>query len=365
MPHTRRHFLRFGTALLATAAGGPLASAAQGRPKPFDLSFYHFGDPHYLAFDQSTKAGVALNPVIRENIRHMAALAPGLQLPDGLGKIGRPVGAIDVGDCIEAGNEPDPDTGQPIGGAATRVRQWENYVADLGLTGSEPGTLVDFPIYEGYGNHDQDSFVQGIIDRISARNASRPGIVALSSQFDYPDGGPYRGVSAKHLHYAWRWGPVHFIQANIRVGDSTARYPAAGSFSFVKDYLENAVASSGAPVIIAVHLPPDTAPEGDWPAADRLQFYDLIRGFNVIAILCGHAHSFNISNWRGPDKDGPSEIPVLRCDTIHRSTPDGGFMNVFRLASSPRDPGIATLALARRMRDGTWGDSHSIQFAAI
>jgi hypothetical protein len=362
---TRRKFIQTGSAWMVamTLAGRKSAALGAGEAvAPFDFSFYQMGDPHYLAFDTSTKGGVVLNPVIRENIKFMMQLKPDTEMPGGLGTVGKCVGLVDAGDCIEAGSEKDPATGQDIGGMPTRVKQWENYIADLGLTGKEKGILIDFPIYEGYGNHDQDGFVQGIIDRISARNKQRVGLTAVSARFEYPKekGVPFGGVVADGLHYAWKWGPVHFIQANMRVGDSFLRYPAAGSYTFVADYLQKAVGSSGAPVFIAMHLPPDATGEGDWPAADLQKFYDLIVGYNVVGILCGHSHSFRVSSWRGPGQTGAVAVPVYRCDSMHHSKPADGFLNVFRLKSSATDTGKAQLVMARRLRNNTWSDGDTV-----
>jgi cytolysin (calcineurin-like family phosphatase) len=364
IPMNRRRFIRSGAAWMVAGAMASRASSARAAtPAPFDITFFQMGDPHYLAFDESTKGGVKINPVIRENLKLMMQLKPDTAMPGGHGTVGKALGLIDVGDCIEAGGETDPATGQAIGGGETRVRQWENYVADLGLTGTEKDILIDIPIYEGYGNHDQDGFVQGIIDRISARNKNRVGVTAVSGKFEYPQGERYAGVVAEGLHYAWKWGPVHFIQANIRVGDSFDRYPAAGSYTFVEDYLKKAVGVSGAPVMIAMHLPPNSTGEGDWPAADRQRFYELIKGYNIIGLLCGHSHSYNIGEWRGPDNQGSVAVPVYRCDTVHRSAADGGFMSVFRIKSSAGDPKKADLVIARRMRDNTWADTHRAEIA--
>jgi len=354
----RRKFIQVGS---ASVAGSLLAKPSLfghpgAAPAPFDISFHQMGDPHYLALDTSTKGRVVLNPVIRENIKKMMELNADSPMPGAHGSIGKTLGLIDVGDCIEAGGESDPVTEVPLGGQKTREMQWDNYVKDLGLTGTEPGILINFPIYEGYGNHDQDGFVQGIIDRISERNPKRPNLTGISKSFEYPQDSRYRNVKANGLHYAWQWGPIHFIQANIRVGDGFERYPAAGSYTFVKDYLENVIGDSRAPVMIAVHLPPNNTGEGDWPLADRTQFYDLIKNYNTVGIFAGHSHSFNVADWNGPDNNGPLAIPVFRCDTIHRSSNDGGFMSAFRIKSNPSDPGKATLIIAQRMRNNTWGN---------
>lgn len=357
----RRRFIQAGAAwMVAGALAGRKAALAAEAPAEFDITFYQMGDPHYLAFETSKKGGVVLNPVIRENIKMMMQLKPDSEMPGGLGTVGKPLGLVDAGDCIEGGTESDEASGTKLTGPDTRLKQWDNYVKDLGLTGKEPGILINIPIYEGYGNHDQDGWVQGIIDRISARNKQRVGLTAVSGRFEYPKGGRYGGVVADGLHYAWKWGPVHFIQANMRVGDSYERYPSAGSYTFVADYLEKAVGFSGAPVMIAVHLPPDATGEGDWPAADRKRFYDLIVGYNVVGILCGHSHSFAVSEWRGPDGAGSVAVPVYRCDSIHHSREDDGIFNVFRIKTSTSDPNKATLVMARRLRNNSWSAKETV-----
>jgi len=58
---------------------------------------------------------------------------------------------------------------------------------------------------------------------------------------------------------------VHFVQANIRVGDSPTRYPAAGSHTFLKHYLDTVVGRNGAPVSIGHHLPPAPARKANGP----------------------------------------------------------------------------------------------------
>lgn len=362
----RRKFLKQGAGWMAamSLAGHSQQARAAEAPDPFDFSFYHIGDPQYRAFDESAKDGIKINVVNRENLKLMMQLKPETDMPV-CGTIGKALGLINIGDCIEAGNDIDPATNQPLGLPATRLKQWDNYVSDFGLTGTEKGALINIPVYEGFGNRDQDNFVQGIIDRISQRNKHRPGLAATSGKYAYPTGagGGFAGVTADGLHYAWRWGPVHFIHLNLRVGDSPLRYPCAGSHTFLADYLDKQVGFSGAPVILCMHISPVTKQEGEWPLEDRKKFYDLVVGYNVVAILCGNTTNFGIDQWRGPDDNGSLTIPVYRSDTFHRGGPTDGFMSVVRIQSLKEDPKRARMVIARRRRNQTWGESSTIEFS--
>jgi hypothetical protein len=355
-PITRRKFIQTGSAWIAatTMAGRASSSAAPaGSPEPFDVTFYQMGEPQYRAMDTTVEDGVNINQAIRDNLKRLMQLTPETEMPGGLGTIGKARGVINVGDCIQAGNEDN------LGMEATKAKQWENYVADFGLTGKEPAALLKLPVYEGFGNRDQDGFVQGIITRISQRNKQRPGVTGVSGSFVYPNvkGGGFAGVHAEGLHYAWKWGPVHFVHANMRVGDSLTRYPAVASHTFLADYLDKHVGFSGAPVIIAMHLPPTTAPEGEWPAEDRKKFYDLIGGYNVVLLLCGNTSNFKSGEWRGPDSSGSLAVPFVQSDCFNHNGPGDGFMNVIRIKSLADDPTKAQLVVARRKRNNTWGET--------
>ncbi len=344
---SRRRFLRAagGAALLPGLAG-----RARAQQTPIDITFYEIGDPHFRAFDTSHNNH---NVTLRNNLERMMSLTPATPMP-GAGTVGVPRGVIDVGDLIEAGNETDPATGLSIGGQATRVKQWENYVEAMGLLGDEPDSIVKFPVYEAYGNHDQDTFLQQMSDRIAERATQLPNLTAQSGSYTYVGG--YGGITVTGVHFAWKWGPIHFVNCNMRVGDDAKRYPSSGSYSFLKDYLENTVGTSGEAVFVIFHLPPTTGAEGDWPLADRQALYDLIRFYNIAGILVGHVHSYAHYLWRGPAGNGPVGIPVYQCDAIQRGGLTQGIFNVFRILGDPSDPTKATVHMAQRIRNGTWGN---------
>lgn len=341
------------TRLFAFLLAAQLALAAAHAAAPFDITFYTTGDPHLKAFDtDGEKGGETNNPRVRANLGRMKQIA-GSALPGGGGKAGKPLGLIVAGDLCDGGREKDPASGSSYDPSKAMVKAWENFTASFGLDGTQAGALVDFPIYEGYGNHDQNGFWPGITEKIAERNAKRPNVTALSGSFTYPSGG-YKGTISK-VHYAWKWGPIHFVQANMRVGDSPARYPCAGSLTFLKDYLEKNVGKSGEPVFIIHHLPP-ASPANDWPVADQREYYNLIKDYNIAGLIVAHTHSFGDYTWSGPD-NGPKAIQVYQADSLTHSGANTGYCTVFRIFSKPGDPSKATLVAAQRKVDGNWGAS--------
>lgn len=355
----RRSFLRAGLSAAVGCASLPALSGqakAQSNSTSFDFTFYHLGDTHYRAFDETGhKPGVSINNAIRDNLKRMATLTPTTPMPVA-GTVGKAIGVIHVGDLLESGVE------APLNKTQTLAKQWENYSKDFGLLGNEAGSLVKLPVYEAYGNHDQDGYLKQISDLIAERSAKLPGITARSGTFTYVKA--FGNITVDKVHYAWKWGPVHFIQGNIRSGNGMDRMPSSGSYGFIKEYLETKVGTSGAPVMVIVHYPPNTGADTgaagslEWPLADKQEFYDLLIKYNIIGIICGHTHSFASYTWKGPAGNGPVELPVYVSDELF-SVPSknknvNGFMNVYRISNDPDNPGKGRLVMARRMMDDTW-----------
>jgi cytolysin (calcineurin-like family phosphatase) len=361
---TRRDFLRtsFGTAAGMLALPALFTRAeAEAAGAPFDFTFYQMGDTHYLGFDTTIKDGVTVNTVNRTNIEKMGALTPSTPMPVA-GTIGTPVGIINVGDLVNAETESDPANpgGPRVGGKTLLEKQWAYYIEDFASLGAMPGSLAGLPVYESYGNHDQDGFLKEVSDRIAARSALIPGITGRSGTFTYA--GAYGNITVLGVHYAWKWGPVHFVQANIRSGDGMERMPSSGSYTFLKNYLENTVGTSGDPVMVIVHYPPDSGDNNEWPTADKQAFYDLLIRFNVIGILCGHTHSFGSYTWKGPGNAGAISLPVYRSNCFFRVNPTDGFVNVFRITNDPNDPAKGKLVMAQRLINDSWGNVTTASF---
>jgi hypothetical protein len=356
---SRRSFLRTGLGTVAGVAALPaLSTRAMAEVVPFDFTFYHLGDTHYRAFDETLSGtGVLVNNANRANLQRMAAITPATPMPVA-GTVGTPVGVIHVGDILESGLE------APLTKPQTLAKQLENYVKDFGLLGNEVGTLVKLPVYEAYGNHDQDGYLKEISDAIASRSDQLPGINGRSGTFTYVNA--FGNITVTGVHYAWKWGPIHFVQGNIRSGDGMDRMPSSGSYGFIRNYLETKVGSSGEPVMVVVHYSPNTGTDTgvpqslEWPLADKQAFYDLLVQYNVIGIICGHTHAFASFLWYGPAGTGQTGLRVFVSDELF-GVPSGnpelnGFMNVYRISNHPSDSTKGRLVMARRMMDDAWDE---------
>lgn len=301
-------------------AGLPLNAA-------FDVTFYFVSDSHYKA-DPAHAANVTLG----QRVLQLNALA-GVELPGGLGPVGTPRGVIHGGDIID--------------GYEGLAAEWSNFTAQFGLDGTDG--VLNVPVYENFGNHDLHYPVTGITGLIANRNLSRPGVTHVSGTYQYPPNA-YGGAAVSGVHYAWQWGPVHFVNVNVRVGDSPYRYPSAGSHTFLREYLENVVGGSGAPVFIVHHLNPG-AGESDWPAADQAAFRDLIKDYNVVGILHGHLH-------------GPFTVTTLDGFRVFKTSDFSTGAYVFKIKGDANDPSKATMrAVGRNLSNDTWGSVNSYEIS--
>jgi len=353
---SRRQFLATGLGAAAGLAALTGRSTAASSSQ-LDIPFLQVGDPHYRAFEATANEH---NALLRDNLKKMMALTDSSEMP-GAGTLGKPLGVINAGDLVHSGTDKD-EAGNVVSKRDALAKQWLNYTKDFGSLGNEADSIVKYPVYESYGNHDQDGFLKEVSDRISERGAKLPNITGKSGTFTYKKG--FGNISVSGVHYAWKWGPFHFVNANIRVGDGDERYPCSGSYTFLKDYLEKTVAQSGEPVFIMVHLPPSTGAEGDWPLADRKAFYELASRFNTVGILVGHVHSYGFFPWAGPD-NGSFSIPVFQCDAIHHRGASQGIFTAFRILGDPADSNKATIHHAQRLRNDSWGMAVSTPITLI
>lgn len=168
----------------------------------------------------------------------------GMDFPDSSwGKVETPLGVISPGD-LTFGSE---------------QAQWDLYIGDYGLTGSEG--LLNYPIYEGIGNRDSTIVTNGI----TLRNQSRPGI----------------NISNNGLHYSWDWDDVHFINLNLS-------YDTYESFTFLTNDLQQNLIFQKQPVIIYHYY-----------RANDTTYYNAISNYNVTAIIHGHEHKASNTLWNG------------------------------------------------------------------
>ncbi|HEU5070808.1 MAG TPA: metallophosphoesterase [Verrucomicrobiae bacterium] len=293
------------TWLLAANAAPPeqLSLVSRGR----DLTFIVVSDTHY---GLGGEEGARTIPLL---VDKMNAL-PGTAYPTNLGgTVGRPKGVIHLGDITNDG----------------KPEQWAMFVRDYGLTGKD-GRLA-YPVYETFGNHDGGPR-SPVREGIRERNRHRIGVTTISTN---------------GLHYGWTWDGIQFVALGVAPGSTTHPYDPEYSMEFLERVLPHA--TKGEPLILLHHFGFDPHSLGWWSEERRDQYYDLIKGENVLAIIHGHAHEPLIYQWRGLDVYHP---PHFR-----QKVPKGGPKNtgpvthgffVFHITDTE-------LTVAERRLDDTWG----------
>jgi hypothetical protein len=123
-----------------------------------------------------------------------------------------------------------------------------------------------------------------------------------------------------------------------------------GALMFLKEYLQKAVGTSGAPVILCQHLGFDEGFSIDWrwwSSGDRRRLYDAIREYNVVAILHGHTHAPAHYRWPDP-KTGAAEVERLFGKEPPR---DLRSFDVFCAGASQRERGPGEFYVFRAVGD--------------
>jgi len=160
-------------------------------------------------------------------------------------------------------------------------------------------------LYDGLGNHDVQ--VQG------GTIKSNPNTVRDEVAGRKRNTAKRRKAADPKPHYSWDWHDIHFIQANLCPMDD----PIPGrpdidpdkSLTFVRNTLEEKVGSSGRPVVLVSHYGFDDFSKGLtgepewWREEDRVNFWNTISPYNVIAIFTGHRHlsdSHGTNDWSIP-----------------------------------------------------------------
>ncbi len=283
------NLLRTGRYVLAALVCAVMLSPLSAR----DVTFFHISDQHYRVEEGGDKKGTTgAEKKFAKTIAAMNAL-PGTPWPGKIGgTVDRPRGVIMTGDLTDGG----------------RPAEWDRWTAHWGFTGGDG--LLDYPVYEGSGNHDgsSSSHRRGHVRRrIIRRNKERPAVV---------------NVSKNGLHYSWDWDDVHFVQLNEYAGlEDTGRYPgnraygrkmqrygvpAEKSLQFLRRDLAAQVGDSTRPVILLQHYGFGAFPfhpwgeeAGWWTEEQALRLWEAIEGYNVISILSGHDGSEAVVNWNG------------------------------------------------------------------
>ena len=159
----------------------------------------------------------------------------------------------------------------------------DGYIDDFHVNGGD-GAQLKYPIIEAYGNHDVDDQTGDVVLNGIAR---RNGESKLKRDF-----------SANRLHSAWDWDDVRLVNVNLYPG-KTVR--ARDSLSFLEADLHQNVGDSHRPVVIMQHFGFDEFSRQArwWTDAERDEFYNAIRRYNVVAIFSGHQHWADRVEWNG------------------------------------------------------------------
>jgi len=200
-------------------------------------------------------------------------------------------------------------------------------------------------VYEGLGNHD----IQG------SGACSTPSVI---HNFVATKTRNSNKTDKLGPHYSWDWHDVHFVQANLFPGDGPApQFPGldpSAALTFLAADLAQNVGTTGRPVVLFHHygFEPFSIGTSDhmqewWTDAQRTDYWDVLRDYNVVAIFTGHLHltTGNPNYWKQDfDKpagalarpDGKAALPAFiaaaaRGDHIIEN--DGVFLDV-RMTSS-------------------------------
>lgn len=171
------------------------------------------------------------------------------------------------------------------------------------------------PLFPGYGNHDMqndcefDNCAKRMLDYSSNTASCNP-----------------NGMDPQSRNYSWDWGKFHLVQLNSWAGDTLAGYNnsytpkvkdthGSGLPWFIAD-LQSHVGNSGRPVILFQHYgwdPLSTQLNSDgtpswWSDTDRQTFLNIIKDYNVVAIITGHDHNLGSYGVSVTDSSGNAKM---------------------------------------------------------
>lgn len=198
------------------------------------------------------------------------------------GQVGRTRGLLIGGDLTDRfptqATVPDGIVGAGV------TSEWNAFINHYGVLAGEGRT--QFPVYEGYGNHDVDG-------TLAVSGLERKGIVARNARR-----ASKLNVSTSGLEYSWDWDAVHIVNLNLYPGYMDNNLDE-DSLTFLKRDLSDKVGDSGRAVILYFHYP--LAVVGGFTPAKLDAFRDAIVGkYNIIAIFQGHWHRPSIrTQWNG------------------------------------------------------------------
>jgi len=314
---SRRRFMRTGAAALAGVGsvlpGVGVARSQIGLGRSGDpAAFFLVADTHYDArVGEKTDELVPEIHAINQRLLELINELPGTAMPDSIGgtEVTKPQIVVHMGDMIDSGDK---------GGRMWEDRQhteWEAYVKDYGLNGDESSAILDYPIFELFGNHDSTREWTAALVGCKERLQRRRGVLNIE---------PEHG-----LHYSWDAAGIHFIALGHIIGHNPdgrahGRMEAFNSYEFLVSDLARHVGDSGRPVILMQHIdlwrfsgeecdPESTGRDGSWwHPCDVKAYHRAIQPYNIAGIFHGHLHSRQVGRWDGSaNRETQSGPPVL------------------------------------------------------
>ncbi len=183
-----------------------------------------------------------------------------------------------------------------------RLHEFDSFEKHYGLCGGDgkqKGSLK-YPVYEGYGNHDYRNYrnfdhKHKVIEQVGERTELRSDIITKTAK--------------NRAHYSWQWDNIHFVNVNVKPSDQMElRFNKRGkikkyidpyqALTFLEDDLKENVGLSQKGVVIMMHYPPQNK---RLLQSERDDFYEVIKNYNVIAIVAGHSHRSRRSTFHGID----------------------------------------------------------------
>lgn len=332
----RRHPGCAAQILLALVAGLFLVCPAPGRGASTiatarDYTFLVLSDVHVGARNGKDKTPITPDQMVagaRSRLEAMRGLVgepyPNLPALVGLnqGAVTVPRGLFVLGDLTDGDKE-----------AAVRQEQWSCFDQLFPAMGVQFGQ-TKVPVFACAGNHDG-----------APGDPVRTGLVQRNRQL--AQAGQLDAISTNGVHVALNWNGLHFISLGLCPADTTDSAtpfkfgPAGpgswndpqGALAFLRDYLVKHVGASREPVVLMHHYGFDGFSLNDWnwwTLKQRRALYELLKDYNVVAILHGHNHHAEHYQWPDPKRhaadlayfydgkvpDNPRCYAVLSCGNL-------------------------------------------------